>query len=645
LFGNTTSNKTTNATTMHLSEKSAVIKAALVSAVRRENIEMHPSVLDQSADDLLRLLGNLLISSNSKWKEETLQLIDKVWEEDAKQATRTEVGDIDGFASINGTELALWKGDITCLRGERLVIVNAANDQGLGCFVPDHKCIDNIIHRRAGPRLRLECEKAMLKRGYPLSAGTEPIVTKGYHLPSTHVVHVTGPKVRKGNEVHDIDVKHLASAYDLSLRAASTLGAGTLAFPCISTGLFGFPPDRAAEVALVTVQKWLEENPNVYQRVIFNVFSEKDRMLYEDLIRSKFGNANMVLDGARAQTLDLAKQWIDEADAILICAGAGMSVKEGEMVYTNPADFANAYPFFTKWGYTTGYEAMGLAGDTSVPQTAKWAFWAKHMDNMRWKFTPNHGYTELLGLVGEKDHFVLTSNVDGCFERSGFDSSRIYTPQGEWTFLQCMGPCKPDSVYEARPYLDGILPYLGEEGHIPVELLPKCPQCGEDMFGNVRGGSWYLHHKYHEQSHAIQKWMEDHISNGSKVAILEIGAGFNTPTVTRFVVESFARELGCLGRFIRINPTEAAIPEDLRAVAFEEGWQVLRDLAMSSGLARRGHENGTCWRAEIPLEKAIRKQMAGMNLIVSDTGALQYYCRLGHVGWRGFLQRLRGDGQ
>ena len=105
---------------------------------------------------------------------------------------------------------------------------------------------------------------------------------------------------------------------------------------------------------------------------------------------------------------------------------------------------------------------MGLEADPSVPRTAKWALYAKHMDNMRWQFTPNEGYCygHLLDLVDEMDHFVLTSNVDACFERAGFDPSRIYTPHGEWTYLQCTRPCAPGSVFPSRPYFDAILPHI-----------------------------------------------------------------------------------------------------------------------------------------------------------------------------------------
>ena len=335
----------------------------------------------------------------------------------------------------------------------------------------------------------------------------------------------------------------------------------------------------------------------------------------------------------RDRIIDLAKQWIDGADAVLICAGAGMSVKQGEMVYTNPDDFARAYPWFPKWGYKTSYECMGLFGDQRVPPTAKWALNAKHMDNMRWKFTPNEGYDQLLQLVGQKDYFVLTSNVDACFERSGFDASKIYTPQGEWTWMQCVSACQPDSVFDSRPYIDRILPHISNEGMIPQELIPKCPRCGSDMFGNVRGGSWFLHHKYEHQAERIQEWMQKKVDGieQTKVVIIEIGAGFNTPTVTRFPVESFARELG-RARFIRINPTNAEVPEDLRAIALQEGWQVLLDIATSSGI-----------QAAKETEDDIKKELLQSSLLVPKASSLSYRRYFGHFDWRQFLHQLRMD--
>ena len=436
-----------------------------------------------------------------------------------------------------------------------------------------------------------------------------------------------------------------------------------MAIPCISTGLFGFPQEEAVKIALSTVQEWLEErhDPNAsIDAVVFNVFTAKDHQIYTQEVDRHFRIPNEESSSTlpttlastqisraiskRTQTLSLAKAWLDQADAVLICAGAGMSVKDGEMVYTNPTDFAKHYPWFArKWGYKTSYECMGLGSDRRVPETAKWALHAKHMDNMRWKFTPNQGYQHLLELVKDKDYFVLTSNVDACFERSGFHPDRIYTPQGEWTYLQCTNSActqQHSVVYPSRPYLDQILPTINtEDGLIPESMVPKCPRCGTVMFGNVRGGGWFLHHaKYQRQNVALQQWMEHHIAATPKnknVVVLEIGAGFNTPTVTRFPMEAFVRELQMRngnGRLIRINPTEAHVPEDLHAISLAEGWQVLEDIQSAN----------TDNLPALSLEEDVRTHQYEQDLMVPHHQSTEYFRRrFGHFDWRQFLNQLR----
>lgn len=596
------------------------------------------SLREESSQETYRqLLGDVLIASDAKWRQQTLNLIDVVWKEEAETRTTIPVQDIVPSATIGRTKVSVWKGDITKLEGKNLAIVNAANDQGLGCFAPSHRCIDNVIHRAAGPRLRMECQRIMNDRGAPLATGTPPIVTSGYHLPSGHVIHATGPQVKDTSSGPTRkDREDLKRTYELVLDTVlKTDGIHSVAFPCISTGIFGFPQDDAAQIALSTVRHWLETHPeSALDHFIFNVFANADWELYQKYFPVVLPNVEFLVGPSpRDRAIDLARQWINDADSVLICAGAGMSVKEGEMVYTNPVDFAKAYPWFPKWGYKTSYECMGLMRDSSVPATAKWALNAKHMDNMRWSFTPNEGYEKLLEIVGQKDYFVLTSNVDGCFERSGFDASKIYTPQGEWTWLQCTKACEHDSVYASRPYIDKILPRISDDGMIPEELIPKCPRCGSDMFGNVRGGSWFLHHKYEHQAERIQQWMQQKIDAHSKVVVIEIGAGFNTPTVTRFPVESFARELGDLARFIRINPTEAEVPEDLKALALEEGWQVLQDIKKSSGLQKD--------TSEVQEEHDVKKMLLQSDLLLPKSTCSRYERYFGHFDWRNFLGDLR----
>lgn len=617
--------------------KHSLVQTALLAAIRQEG---NDTKLPSNATAQRQLLGDLLIASNTHWKQDTLKLIDEIYkaEKTDNNNVAVKVQDIaaTSTARIHTTKLALWRGDITNLAVE--AIVNAANDEGLGCFVPHHRCIDNVIHRAAGPRLRLACQEVMAKRSTLLATGSAPIVTPAFHLPSQWVIHVTGPQISSGKPVSERDAKNLASAYVLSLDAAVQQGAKSIAFPCISTGLFGYPQDQAARLAFNTVCQWVDHHPGALEWVIFDVFSARDEELYRACLESSPWTAatttprqNPVTAVAIPEKMNrLAKTWIEQADAILICAGAGMSVKEGEMVYTNPEDFAAHYPFLPKWGYRTGYEAMGLFADTSVPITVKWAFWAKHLDNMRWRFEPNDGYHGLRQLVDTKDHFVLTSNVDGCFERAGFDPRRIYTPQGEWTYLQCMKPCRDDSVFEARPYLDQLLPSISKDGYIPKEMVPKCPRCGGDMFGNVRGGSWFLHHtKYDSQSKALRQWMEQQV--GRQVVVIEVGAGFNTPMVTRWPVESFVREIK--GKLIRINPSDPELPSDVEGLCYALGWQTLQDIQQAAPFLAKDDSD------TVAIEVAEFQSQNGRLVPAAQTKKIAKH--VGHFDWRLFLGTLQ----
>ena len=158
------------------------------------------------------------------------------------------------------------------------------------------------------------------------------------------------------------------------------------------------------------------------------------------------------------------------------------------------------------------------------------------------------------------------------------------------------------------------------------------------MFGNVRGGSWFLHHeKLQTQNQDLQDWMTDLLTKHAtkKVVVLEIGAGFNTPTVTRFPVESWTRALGSKrARLIRINPTEPEVPEDLKAIAIAEGWQVLNDIQNSPSV--RALDKHT-------LEARVEKQNKENDLVVPRHMQQHMERYLGHFDWRLFLKQLRDE--
>ena len=179
--------------------------------------------------------------------------------------------------------LYLWQGDITTLRCD--AIVNAANAQLLGCFYPLHSCIDNIIHSRAGVQLRLECARQMRQQGHDEPNGRAKI-TPGYNLPSRYVLHTVGPQIR--GRVTGRDRAELAGCYRACLTLAAERGLESVAFCCISTGEFHFPHEQAARIAVDTVREF-RRTPSTVQKIVFNVFKDTDRQIYQALLPAADG--------------------------------------------------------------------------------------------------------------------------------------------------------------------------------------------------------------------------------------------------------------------------------------------------------------------------------------------------------------------
>ena len=182
--------------------------------------------------------------------------------------------------------LSIWQGDITRLSVD--AIVNAANSQMLGCFVPMHTCIDNCIHTFAGVQLRAECSRQMnqlrIKYGKDYEQPTAvPMLTDAYNLPAKKVIHIVGPIVQY-KLTPELE-KELADCYLNTLNMCLDNNLRSVAFCCISTGVFHFPNKRAAEIAVSAVDSWLSQHPGAMERVIFNVFKDEDKKYYEELIR------------------------------------------------------------------------------------------------------------------------------------------------------------------------------------------------------------------------------------------------------------------------------------------------------------------------------------------------------------------------
>lgn len=189
------------------------------------------------------------------------------------------VVDVMALPSVaSDARIALWQGDITRLAAD--AIVNAANAALLGCFIPCHRCIDNAIHSAAGLQLRAACAALMEEQGHPEETGTAQI-TEGYNLPARHVIHTVGPIV--SGALTDRHRAQLASCYRSCISLAAAHGLRSIAFCCISTGEFHFPRAAATEIALREVQDFLTRDTSI-ERVVFNVFQDEDRNIYERLL-------------------------------------------------------------------------------------------------------------------------------------------------------------------------------------------------------------------------------------------------------------------------------------------------------------------------------------------------------------------------
>lgn len=247
------------------------------------------------------------------------------------------------------------------------------------------------------------------------------------------------------------------------------------------------------------------------------------------------------------------ERWLDEADRVLIAAGAGLSAAAG-YDYSDPVRFAELFPALHRKGLRARYQLIGLP----LPPRLLWGYWSVHVNDIRFDPAPNPLYTRLRAVVGERDHFVFTSNVDGLFARNGFTD--VWSPQGDYGRYQCEAPCTRQT-WESRPIVEAALATCDVESG-EASAVPRCPRCGGPVFLNVHKGPEYVGDHYVPAGRRMREWL----GRGGRLLVVEIGAGFSTPSVIRWPVESLVR--GVPGaRLVRINRDHAEVPDDLEALA------------------------------------------------------------------------------
>ncbi len=256
----------------------------LVEQFKEDSVQYRDLKSPDDTEGKKRTLRSLMnIRMPGRMPEKVLAVQDEYLQERSREKGVVYLPDIPSAAELgsrrsHADRLSVWKGDITRLAAD--AIVNAANSQMLGCFVPMHNCIDNCIHTYAGLQLRNACAKLMDEQGFEEPPGGAKI-TPAFNLPCRYVIHTVGPIVT--GTLTGAHRELLASCYTSCLKAATDNNLKSIAFCCISTGVFGFPQKPAAEIAVQTVKDYRAGTGNKIE-VIFNVFKDEDYKIYRELL-------------------------------------------------------------------------------------------------------------------------------------------------------------------------------------------------------------------------------------------------------------------------------------------------------------------------------------------------------------------------
>lgn len=221
------------------------------------------------------------------------------------------------------------------------------------------------------------------------------------------------------------------------------------------------------------------------------------------------------------------KQEVDTADAIIIGAGAGLSTSagftySGRRFSDNFKDFEETYNFHDM--YTGGFYPYQSLEE-------HWAYWSRYIEINRYQNAPKPVYDKLYQLVESKDYFVITTNVDHCFQKAGFDKKRLFYTQGDYGLLQCSEPCC-NKTYDNQNIIKRMVREQ-KNMRIPTELLPKCPVCGKAMTMNLRSDSHFVEDEgWHKAAGRYEDFLKQH--SNLHILFLEVGVGYNTPSIIKF---------------------------------------------------------------------------------------------------------------
>ena len=248
------------------------------------------------------------------------------------------------------------------------------------------------------------------------------------------------------------------------------------------------------------------------------------------------------------------KKWINESDAIIIGAGAGLSDAAG-IHYSGPKFEKDFEKFIKKYGIKDLYTSSFYPFKT---EEEKWAYWSKHIYFSYYERKHTDLYKKIYDIVKDKEYFVITTNTDGQFINNGFDKGKVFEVQGSYSKLQCSIPCH-NKLYDNEELVKKMLNNIDDNLKIPSSLVPKCPVCGEDMSVNLRCDDTFVED---DNWYKMSKNYDDFIKNNQdkNVLLLEFGIGFNTPGIIRFPFEQMTFTHDNF-KLIRFNKEYSIVPD------------------------------------------------------------------------------------
>lgn len=271
---------------------------------------------------------------------------------------------------------------------------------------------------------------------------------------------------------------------------------------------------------------------------------------------SKILTKKSMRDYSLNNKIEKLKQALDNADAVVIGAGAGLSTSAG---FTYSGERFERYfsDFAAKYGFQDMYSG-GFYPFESLEEY--WAYWSRYIYINRYMDAPEPAYGNLLKLVQDKDYFVLTTNVDHCFQKAGFDKHRLFYTQGDYGLFQCSKPCH-NQTYDNEELVCKMVKAQGKDMKIPSELVPRCPVCGAPMTMNLRADNTFVEDEgWHKAAGRYDDFIHRH--KGMKVLFLELGVGYNTPGIIKYPFWQMTVE-NPKATYICINAKDAVVPAEL----------------------------------------------------------------------------------